>query len=204
MSELNIRAARPEDAKDVAPLIYSSGPRAFEFIFSNGKKQACLGFLQDCFSRKSSMFSYEHHHVVEDQGQVVAIIGAFTKSSMGKTQLSTGMQIFRYLGFWGGFKSLLRGLKFESKIVKPPLSGCYYICHVGVRSDHQGLGIGEKMVAFIESVAHEKGIRKLSLDVSVINPRAQKLYERLGFSVIETNKSYDNLLDDHRYMEVTL
>ena len=204
MSELNIRPARPEDAKEVAPLIYSSGPRAFEFIFSNGKKQACLGFLQDCFTRKSLMFSYEHHHVVEDQGQVVAIIGAFTKRSMGKTQLSTGIQIIRYLGILGGFKSLLRGLKFERKLVKPPLIDCYYICHVGVRADYQGLGIGEKMVAFIESVAHEKGISKLSLDVSVINPRAQKLYERLGFSVIETNESYDNLLDDHRYMESSL
>jgi len=204
MLELNIRPARPEDAKEVAPLIYSSGPRAFEFIFSNGKKQACLGFLQDCFARKSLMFSYEHHHVVEDKGQVVAIIGAFTKSSMGKTQLSTGIQIIRYLGLLSGFKSLLRGLKFERKLVKPPLNDCYYICHVGVRADYQGKGIGEKMVAFIENVAHEKGVNKLSLDVSVINPRAQKLYERLGFCVIETNKSYSSLLDDHRYMEAVL
>ncbi len=139
MLELNIRPARPEDAKEVAPLIYSSGPRAFEFIFSNGKKQACLGFLQDCFARKSLMFSYEHHHVVEDKGQVVAIIGAFTKSSMGQTQLATGIQIIRYLGILGGFKSLLRGLKFERKLVKPPLIDCYYICHVGVTADIKAL-----------------------------------------------------------------
>ncbi|MEH6348128.1 MAG: N-acetyltransferase [Bermanella sp.] len=204
MTDLNIRPARPEDAKEVAPLIFSSGPRAFEFIFSNEEKGACLGFLEDCFARKSVMFSYEHHYVVEDENQVVAIIGAFTKSSMGKTQLSTGIQIIRYLGMFAGIKSLLRGLKFERKIVKPPLTDCYYICHVGVRPDRQGLGIGEKMVAFIEGLAREKGVNKLSLDVSVINPRAQKLYERLGFSVVETNKSYNDLLDDHRYMESML
>lgn len=204
MTALNIRPARPEDAKNVAPLIFSSGPRAFDFIFSNEEKGACLHFLEDCFSRKAMMFSYEHHYVVEDEGQVVAIIGAFTKSSMGKTQLSTGTQILRYFGVFAGIKSLLRGLKFESKIVKPPLAGCYYICHVGVRPDRQGLGIGEKMVAFIEDLAREKGVNKLSLDVSVINPRAQKLYERLGFRVIETNKSYSDLLDDHRYMEAIL
>ena len=196
-----IRPARPSDAKDVAPLIYSSGPRAFEFIFSIGEPKSCIDYLEDAFKGKKGLFSHQHHYVMEDNGNVLAVMASFTQGSMAKTQLATGLHIFKFMGLIKGFRSIVRGLIFEKKLVRAPLKGCYYIAHVGVSQEFRSMGIGEKMVAFIQDKAREKGVKKLALDVSVINLRAQRLYERLNFKVIEERSSYRSELDCHRYME---
>ncbi len=204
MDDVIIRPARKADVNVVVELIYSSGPRAFDFVFSGNKKSTSLDFLRYMFVREDVLFSYQQHFVAELDGKVVGIIGAFTKKSMAGTMLATALQIFRFFGARGGLKNLFRGLKFEAKLVKPPLKGCFYLCHVGVSGEYQGQGIGEKMVKLMEKRALGMRLKKLSLDVSVINPRAQQLYERLSFSVIREHSSYTDKLDNHRYMEFLL
>ena len=200
----HIRAAKAHDAQVVAPLIYSSGPKAFEFIFSNGQPGACIDFLQDAFKGKQGLFSYRHHFVVESDNKVVAVIANFTHASMANTQWSTALHILKYMGLFKGLRSMVRGLVFEKKLVKAPLKDCFYIAHVGVSGEFRSQGIGERMIAFVQEQAKTQGFKKLALDVSVINPRAQSLYERLNFKVMKENPSYRSELDHHRYMEAYL
>ena len=200
----HIRAASAHDAQVAAPLIYSSGPKAFEFIFSNDQPLACVDFLQDAFKGSKGLFSYRHHYVVESENKVVAVIGHFTQASMASTQVFTALHILKYLGLFNGLRSMLRGLIFENKLVKAPLKNCFYIAHVGVSADFRGQGIGERMIAFVQAKAEIQGFKKLALDVSVTNPRAQSLYERLNFKVMKETPSYRPELDHHRYMEACL
>lgn len=59
----------------------------------------------------------------------------------------------------------------------------WYVDGIAVAEERRGLGIGSELMLYFEKTAKEKGIRKLSLDVTNTNPRARALYERLGFVV---------------------
>lgn len=48
----------------------------------------------------------------------------------------------------------------------------------------QSLGIGSALIAHLEDVAQKRGITSVRLLVTKDNPRAQRLYERLGYCVI--------------------
>lgn len=204
---LDIRPARPEDAEAAVPLIYSSGPAAFDFVFSHNTKTNALDFLRRAFRRKPSEFGYGMHYVVELDGDVVGAGGHFS----GDDALSFSLHALRnIIGCYGpiaGAAVIRRGLQIE-QIVKLPARGEHYIAHLGVTPDLQSRGVGRKLVEFLLNEGRKLGRRKASLDVSCENPRAQALYERMGFVVTEEIPS--NLqnaagrVPAHRRMELTI
>jgi ribosomal protein S18 acetylase RimI-like enzyme len=52
---------------------------------------------------------------------------------------------------------------------------------LGVREEWQSLGVGTFLIDKIERRIQGRGLRYSALDVEEDNPRAQKLYERLGY-----------------------
>lgn len=74
--------------------------------------------------------------------------------------------------------------------------GCYFLdyrpaedeCYVdgiAVSSESRGMGVGTAMIGELEKIAARQNLRKLSLQVVDTNPRAQALYERIGFVASE-------------------
>jgi GNAT superfamily N-acetyltransferase len=53
---------------------------------------------------------------------------------------------------------------------------------VMVAPDHQGQGIAEALMTFAEQHAREAGYASIRLDAFTLNPRALRLYERLGYA----------------------
>ena len=51
-------------------------------------------------------------------------------------------------------------------------------------------GIGTKLFDAIFQLASEKGYKTITLEVIDINPRAKKLYERMGFEVVKQSKTW--------------
>lgn len=64
------------------------------------------------------------------------------------------------------------------------------ITTIGVTQEYQCRGIASIMMNKIEEVAIECGCETCSLEVRVSNIAAQKLYEKFGYFVINTRKSY--------------
>ncbi len=58
---------------------------------------------------------------------------------------------------------------------------------IAVHPSCRGQGIGTKLLEAVFDYAREKGIDSVKLEVIDTNPAAQKLYERMGFAIIETN-----------------
>lgn len=58
-----------------------------------------------------------------------------------------------------------------------------YVEAVAVADSARGQGVGNQLFKALEGFAREKSISSLSLDVIGTNPKAQALYERLGFAV---------------------
>ena len=56
-----------------------------------------------------------------------------------------------------------------------------WIYNISVVKEHQGRGIGRKLMEFGERLAREGGYRVLGLMVSSHNAPARSLYEKLGF-----------------------
>lgn len=197
---MGIRKAISKDSVQIAPLILSSGPVTFEYIFSTRHGPAIGDFLKAEFAQNQTMFSHRHHHVYERDGDVIASIGSFDASSHSGTFLGNARAIFGSYGIRG----ILKGLLFELRLVKAPRKGCLYLCHIAVLEDCRGQGIAAQMINFMMAKGREEGYRSLSLDVAEQNTKALRLYQQMGFKVLNRNKSYNSVLDNHLYMELDL
>lgn len=67
---------------------------------------------------------------------------------------------------------------------------CWEIASVAVREDSRGKGIGSRLIEQFLDYACRRGARRVSLEVSVLNPQAQSLYRRLGFAARDIIPSY--------------
>lgn len=195
-----IEPAQPQHADLACELIYQSGPAAFSHVFNQQHGPDVKVFLRHLFRTPKSMFSHTHHFVYLESEQVVATIGSFSKKTHRDTFAANAMYIFRHYGW----RAILKGLKFENRLVKPPQNGCLYLCHIAVSQDKQGHGIATKLVQHMESIARKTHYQKLSLDVAQNNQRALNLYLALGFKIRKINQSYNYALDNHIYMEKLL
>jgi len=63
---------------------------------------------------------------------------------------------------------------------------------ISVHSLGRGKGIGTKLLTEIKELGKNEGYRQIRLDVIDINPKAKKLYERVGFVTVKT-ESYPHL-----------
>lgn len=95
------------------------------------------------------------------------------------------LQASKY-GWWKVIK-LLFGLWI---LTRKPKTGECYIEHIAVKPEVQGKGVGTKLLEFGKELARKKGFEKFTLYVSSSNKGAIKLYEKLGFNILRTGRSY--------------
>ena len=206
---MEIRQAKPEDAASAVTLVHSSGPEAFDYVFSVDYPGQSLDFLRYAFVREFGAFSYRMHSVVLMDERVVATMVTysdkqFLRLNAGNIRAIVGFY-FSTSGLISACKALIRGLSIET-LIKPPRKGRYYLGNLGVEPGLQGKGIGSQLIGRAVELAKEKGLHWLSLDVATTNPEAEKLYTRLGFKCVEARKFRFNRsglpeVPDTRYME---
>lgn len=80
----------------------------------------------------------------------------------------------------------------------------HYIAHLGVDPSMQSKGIGAKLVEYLMEQGRKAGKTQAALDVSVLNPRAQALYERLGFKLTGQRESKLVGVPSHNRLERVL
>jgi len=175
------RAARAEDVTPAVPLIYASGPDAFDYVFATREHDA-MAFLRHAFTCGSGEFGFGIHIVGEINGHIVATGAGWTAASTLPFTLAAAGQFMGFFGPMGTPAVIVRGLRTEA-VIRPPSPGEFYIGHLGVDPAWRGQGIGEALVGQLADTGRGRGLKTLALDVAVTNPRAQALYTRLGFTV---------------------
>lgn len=195
---LLFRRARPEDSASAIPLIYSSGPQAFDYSFNHGGKTA-LAFLRFSFSKGHGQFGCHNHWVAEQDGRVVATGTTYSGRQTIAYMLRSLQQILAFYGAPAAFTVLRRGLSVEA-LIKPPARNTLYLAHLGVQPGLTGKGIGQQLIDHLIKQARPEPYSEIALDVAVSNPRAQHLYERLGFKVVLERHSKIPPVVNHRYM----
>lgn len=205
--DIHFRKATPEDVEAAIPLIYSSGPDAFDYIFSHKTHVNAEEFLRRTFPLERNEFAYDNHIVGVYDGKVVAIGTGYSHDDMPGFTKEAIKKIISIYGVFKGAAVIRRGLKAEN-IFPPPKTEMHYIAHIGVTPELRGQGIGEQLMKYLIQEGRDLGRPIVALDVSCENPRAQVLYERLGFNVTkEFPSTYRNstaYVPSHRRMELPL
>jgi ribosomal protein S18 acetylase RimI-like enzyme len=204
---VSFRPAVPGDVEAAVPLIYSSGPAAFDFVFAHGRSGRVEAFLRYAFLQGGGEFGWRNHVAGVVDGKVVAIGAGWHGGKSFPFTLAAARQIFACFGPLGAWGVMLRGLKVES-VIRPAGGGEFYIGHLGVDPAVQGRGIGGRLIEHLLGQAPQPRCTKAVLDVAAGNPRAQTLYGRLGFAVTVTRvsrlRSRYGSVGDHRRMELSL
>ncbi|WP_181566683.1 GNAT family N-acetyltransferase [Aequorivita sp. CIP111184] len=180
----NIRTARPEDFKQVAPLIVQA-MEDLACTFANTKDpQKTFPLFEYFFQQRANQYSFENTLVYEENGKIAGSIIAYDGAL-----LSTYREPFlEYIAINYNVKNLV--------IEDETLKGELYIDTLSVYPKHQGKGIGSKLLGAIKERAQKEGHRKLGLLVDLKNPSAKKLYSALGFETIG-KKQLGNSVYEH-------
>jgi len=204
---LVFRPAVPSDVIHAVPLIQSSGPEAFSYVFDHPTRGAAEDFLRVAFLDGEGEFGYRNHLIGVLDGYVIAAGAAWGGNEGVGFMRAAARQILAQYGMVAGAGVGIRGLRVET-IIKPPSRKEWYLAHLGVREDVRGYGIGQALIERLLDEGRHNGFERAALDVSIINPRAQILYERLGFSVIGEQRSRlanrTVQVPSHRRMELAL
>jgi GNAT superfamily N-acetyltransferase len=90
-----------------------------------------------------------------------------------------------YLLAWRGTSPVGHGLVHWSgprdATIAARLPGCPEIYNLGVTEALRSRGIGGRILAGLEALAAGRGHPRVGLGVALANPRARRLYERLGY-----------------------
>lgn len=115
-------------------------------------------------------------------GHVLGIMGLdFDKEEYKKLTYKT---FRKYYSVWGAFQRVFWNFiifKLSANVKREKL----HVDAVAVSKDARGMGIGTMLFNRVFEMAKEKDCDKISLTVVDTNPKAKKLYEKLGFKVVK-------------------
>jgi ribosomal protein S18 acetylase RimI-like enzyme len=205
---LVFRPAQPSDVNAAVPLIYSSAPAAFDYLFAVPGRCGAQEFLRRAFVDGAGQFGFRSHVVGVEDGVVVAVGAAWCGLSRLAFMLDGGRQTFACYGVGAALGVIWRACRVE-KIIAPPARSELCIGNLGVSPQRRGGGIGAALIAQLIAQHRHSGIGKAVLNVAVSNPRGQQLYERLGFTVTAERRSRlanaaQAAVVNHRRMEISM
>src|SRR5258708_33673349 len=107
---LTFRAATPADVADAVPLIYSSGPSAFDYVFGIGNSRGAQEFLRFAYLRRGGEFGWWAHRVAEIGGRGAAVGGPLDGRGGPRRSTAKAPLIFRF--YWA---LLRRGVRIRRR-----------------------------------------------------------------------------------------
>ncbi len=94
---INFRKAEPDDIRVVLPMIYSSGPHEFDYIFNVGNKTTA-DYLLFAFPTRLGTQSHRAFTVATVHRQFVGISAFYTGSDNLQLNLGNFWNVFRFYG----------------------------------------------------------------------------------------------------------
>ena len=186
--ETVFRPARASDADAAVPLILSSGPAAFSYVFDVPGRGDAGPFLRRAFAHGGGEFGWRNHVVGELDGRVAAAGAAWSGRATPRFTWAALGQVVTHYGVVAGTGVAVRGLRVET-IVRPPARDVWYVAHLGVPAELRGRGIGVSLVRYLLELGQSQGYARTELDVAFTNPAAERLYRRLGYEVVAERAS---------------
>jgi ribosomal protein S18 acetylase RimI-like enzyme len=180
--EILLRAATVADADDLAALWMVSFPDKFGPILGEQGERVLGDWLR--LSRRHLQTTT----VAEVGGVIAGFIILETPAAPGA---DSGRWLWHALQLHNGILGALRSFVLILLIDNDYRAGQdeIYIEMLGVHPEWRGRGLAQQLIAHAEAVAQAESARRLTLNVVSNNFPALRLYQKLGFEVIQTHRS---------------
>lgn len=167
-----IRLATPKDADFVVPLMFQAMEEIVFKLIGKEDKNEAFSFLKTLFLKEKNQYSYQNTLVFEQNSEVIASLVFYQGADL---------QILRepVLRLSRELYSLEISLEDETGV------GEVYIDTLSVSPSFQGKGIGSLLISYLKAYLAENQIDRIGLLVDEKNPKAERLYKRLGFYHID-------------------
>lgn len=168
---------KPEHQEDAARLYL----QAFESKFVK-----ILGSQQEMIELFKNGINVERAISAVSQNNELLGMAGFQLNGKSLVDLKFKHFVKHYGFFRGLMKSLTMGIIFDRSA-----DGTKQLLMDGivVKEGNRGKGIGKKLFQKLEAFAKENNLSSIKLDVIDENPKAKKLYEKLGFVAKKYQKS---------------
>lgn len=185
----NIRPAKPQDYRDIAPLIVQA-MEDLACTFANTKDpNMALPLFEHFFQQPANQYSFEHSLVYEENGVIAGSVIAYNGGLLPHYR----KPFLEYIASHYNVRDLV--------IENETMEGEVYIDTISVYPAHQGKGIGKRLLHAIISKSKSEGHEKIGLLVDLKNPDAKKLYSALGFESIDKKILGDGV---YEHLQLTL
>lgn len=143
--------------------------------------------LEKLWKLKSNRFSHQYAFEARLNEKTVGIITCYPASIMNKMAWQTVKQLIQ-LRKWElvGYSVMHLREMLSMVTLNEARKGEYYIGTLATLPESRGYGIGSKLIFFAEEQARLLRCDRSSLTVRKENTKALKLYEKLGYQILDT------------------
>jgi ribosomal protein S18 acetylase RimI-like enzyme len=177
-----VRSPEPEEAQEVAALLYLSSPGGFDFF--GGSQRGGLRLIASAFRREGTDNSREVVTVVELGGRLAGAMAAFPVSEAEQRRDLLIRHALRRRAPWH-WPGIWRLARQGSKAAPKPPDDAFYVDALATSPDFRRRGVALALLRDAERQARERRLPTLALDTRAENDGARKLYERFGFEIGE-------------------
>lgn len=168
---ITIRQGEKTDSAAIANYLMLAMEEIVYLFIGQRDEQQANHFLKTLVEQEGNQYSYHHNWVIESDGEIVATALVYNGADLDRLRKPVKELVERQFN-----------RPFQPEDETQP--GEYYIDCIGVNPNQQGKGFGSKVLDFLIQEYVEKQNLTLGLLVDDDNPKAKKLYERLGFKVM--------------------
>lgn len=182
LQQFTLRQAIANDVTWAAPLLFSSGPALFSYIFASPSDQA-QEILSQAFLQPHHAFSYEYTQVAEIAGQPAGLMVGYPGSLKRQVDEKVHFVMARILPL-RKLPKILVNVADLSRIKQDVQTQDYYLLSLGIVPEFRNQGLGSQLLKQAESQAREFDCPTVCLDVTFNNHAAQALLQSRGYTVV--------------------
>jgi ribosomal protein S18 acetylase RimI-like enzyme len=180
--QFTLRQAIANDVTWAAPLLFSSGPALFSYIFASPSDQA-QEILSQAFRQPNHAFSYEYTQVVEVEGRPAGLMVGYSGALKHQVEEKVHFVMARILPLMK-LPKILVNVADLSRIKQDVRMQDYYVLSLGILPEFRNQGLGKQLLKQTELQAERAACRSICLDVTFNNHAAQALLKGRGYKVV--------------------
>ena len=194
---IQIRPARPEDAKFLAWLILTAGrahvTRGIWEVILGATEQDNLEFLKLlAVSARPHLFHYSCYLIAELDGKPAGGLGGYDPKKFGYDALRRAMpEIFKKLGHTGMDPEANIRAERVLCCIPDDTEHTWIIDSVATVPEHRRKGLVDRLLAAILEKGRQEGFRQAQINIYIGNLPAQRAYEKQGFKIVDENRHPD-------------
>jgi ribosomal protein S18 acetylase RimI-like enzyme len=193
--KIHIRRASPKDAPFLAKAILIAGrahvQKGIWEVILGGSEEECLGFLQHlAITKIPHLFHYACYFIAEQENEPVGTLGGYNPQLSGYQALQQAIpEVIRKLNLPPqGFQAAEEHASKILACLPDAIDGAWVIDSVATVPEYRGRGIAQHLLNAVLDEGKKQGYTVAQINMYIGNEPALKLYQKLGFEVIEEKR----------------